>query len=58
MRTPLSYEAAERLELQYREFLASLDLATGQVETVSRRLLNDAEAAGEDKTGGPARRNG
>ena len=47
--TVLLKDIVDALEMQFDESPSFLDLDTGQVETVSRDLLNEAEEPGEEE---------
>ena len=47
--TVLLKDIVDALEMQFDESSSFLDLDTGQVETVSRDLLNEAEEPGEEE---------
>src|ERR1700735_5133105 len=47
--TVLLKDIVDALEMQFDESPSFLDLDTGQVETVSRDLLNEAEETGEEE---------
>jgi hypothetical protein len=47
--TVLLKDIVDALEMQIEESSSFLDLDTGQVETVSRDLLNEAEEPGEEE---------